>query len=71
MLKGNKGEWSEIYTLLKLLSEGLLFTGDADLNKIKNLVYPIIKISEPRAQEIMNIRILIIYWKKKIQLNMI
>ncbi len=44
MLKGNKGEWSEIYTLLKLLSEGQLFTGDAELNKIKNLVYPIIKI---------------------------
>jgi len=44
MLKGNKGEWSEIYTLLKLLSEGKLFTGDAELNKIQNLVYPIIKI---------------------------
>jgi len=44
MLKGNKGEWSEIYTLLKLLSEGQLFSGDAELNKIQNLVYPIIKI---------------------------
>jgi len=44
MLKGNKGEWSEIYTLLKLLSEGKLFTGDAELNKIQDLVYPIIKI---------------------------
>lgn len=40
----NKGEWSEIYTLLKLLSEGQLFSGDAELNKIKDLVYPIIKI---------------------------
>ena len=44
MLKGNKGEWSEIYTLLKLLSEGDLNTGDANLNKIQDLVYPIIKI---------------------------
>lgn len=44
MLKGNKGEWSEIYTLLKLLSEGKLFTGDEELKKINDLVYPIIKI---------------------------
>lgn len=44
MLTGNKGEWSEIYTLLKLLSEGNLYSGDADFNRIQNLFYPIIKI---------------------------
>ncbi len=44
MLKGNKGEWSEVYALLKLLSDGNLFSGDIELNKIQNLVYPIIKI---------------------------
>ncbi|RLD51349.1 MAG: HpaII family restriction endonuclease [Bacteroidetes bacterium] len=44
MLKGNKGEWSEIYTLLKLLGDGNLHSGNADLKKIKTLVYPIIKI---------------------------
>ena len=44
MLKGNKGEWSEVYTLLKLLSEGNLHSGDANLNKIQDLIYPIIKI---------------------------
>lgn len=44
MLKGNKGEWSEIYTLLKLLSEGNLYSGDANLYKIQDLIYPIIKI---------------------------
>lgn len=44
MLQGNKGEWSEVYVLLKLLSEGRLYVGDADLNKIEDLFYPIIKI---------------------------
>ncbi len=44
MITGNKGDWSEIYTLFKLLSDGNLFAGDENLNKIKNLFYPIVKI---------------------------
>ena len=44
MITGNKGEWSEIYTLLKLLGDKKLFSGDKDLNKIESLFYPIIKI---------------------------
>lgn len=44
MLQGNKGEWSEIYTLLKLLGDQKLFSGDKDLNKIEDLFYPIVKI---------------------------
>ncbi len=44
MLTGNKGEWSEIYTLFKLLGDKNLLAGDADLNKVENLLYPIIKI---------------------------
>lgn len=44
MLKGNKGEWSEIYALFKLLGDKQLFAGDTDLNKIEELFYPIIKI---------------------------
>lgn len=44
MITGNKGEWSEIYALLKLLGDKNLFAGDADLNKVENLFYPIIKI---------------------------
>ena len=43
-LTGNKGEWSEIYTLLKLLGEGKVFAGDQNLNKIQDLFYPIIMI---------------------------
>lgn len=41
---GNKGEWSEIYALFKLLGDKYLFAGDADLNKIESLFYPILKI---------------------------
>jgi len=44
MLTGNKGEWSEIYTLFKMLGDKQLFAGDADLNKVEELFYPIIKI---------------------------
>lgn len=43
-LTGNKGEWSEIYTLFKLLGEGKVYAGDQDLNKIQDLFYPIIMI---------------------------
>lgn len=44
MLKGNKGEWSEIYTLLKIISDKNLFAGDSDLKKVESLIFPIIKI---------------------------
>ena len=44
MLSGNKGEWSEIYALFKLLGDKQLFAGNADLNKVEELFYPIIKI---------------------------
>lgn len=43
MLKGNKGEWSEPYTLLKLLADGKLHAADSDLNKL-SLYYPLIKV---------------------------
>ena len=42
-ITGNKGEWSEIYTLFRLLGEGRVYAGDANLNKL-NLYYPIINI---------------------------
>jgi type II restriction enzyme len=44
MITGNKGEWSEIYALFKLLGDKNLIAGDADLKKVENLFYPIIKI---------------------------
>ena len=44
MLTGNKGEWSEIYVLLKLLADGKIYAADSELNKLKNVYFPIIKI---------------------------
>ena len=44
MITGNKGEWSEIYALFKLIGDKKLIAGDADLNMVENLFYPIIKI---------------------------
>jgi hypothetical protein len=44
MITGNKGEWSEIYTFLKLLAEGKLYAADKNLKKIRNIYYPILKI---------------------------
>ena len=44
MLTGNKGEWSEIYTLLKIIADRNLFAGDSDLKKIENLIFPILKV---------------------------
>jgi len=44
MITGNKGEWSEIYTLLKVIADKQLFAGDANLNKIESLIFPIIKV---------------------------
>ncbi len=43
-LSGNKGEWSEIYTLLKVIGDKQLYAGDSRLNKIAHLVFPIIKV---------------------------
>ena len=43
-LSGNKGEWSELYVLLKLLSTGELYAADEKLKKLKDVYYPILKI---------------------------
>lgn len=42
-ISGNKGEWSEIYTLFKLLGDGKVHAGDADMNKL-DLYYPILNV---------------------------
>lgn len=44
MITGNKGEWSEIYTLLKVIADKKLFAGDSDLKKIETLIFPIVKV---------------------------
>lgn len=44
MITGNKGEWSEAYTFLKLLAEGRLYAADSKLQRIPGIYYPLIKI---------------------------
>lgn len=44
MLKGNKGEWSEVYTFFKLLADGKLYGADGELNKKDDIFYNILKI---------------------------
>ncbi len=43
-MTGNKGEWSEVYALLKIISDKHLFAGDSDLKRLEVLVFPIIKV---------------------------
>lgn len=43
-MTGNKGEWSEIYTLFKLLGDKVLASGNEKIEKIPSILYPIIKI---------------------------
>ncbi len=42
-ITGNKGEWSEIYALFKLLGEGRVYAGDAFMHRT-NVFYPILDI---------------------------
>jgi hypothetical protein len=44
MITGNKGEWSEIYALFKLLGDKQLFLGDKDIEQLEGLVYPILRV---------------------------
>jgi hypothetical protein len=44
MLTGNKGEWSEVYTLFKILSDKNLFAGNSNLQQLANVIYPVIQI---------------------------
>lgn len=50
MITGNKGEWSEFYTFLKILDERKLFFADADLNKLEEYYTVVGILREERAQ---------------------
>lgn len=43
-ITGNKGEWSELYALVKLLSAGKLYAADENTNRLDDIYFPIIKI---------------------------
>jgi len=55
-LSGNKGEWSEVYTLLKLLADGTMYAGDENSNAIAELFYPIVLILRKEIAENLNYR---------------
>ena len=42
-LTANKGEWSELYVLFKLLGEKKIHAGDGKLNKLR-VFYPVLSI---------------------------
>ncbi|PKH50221.1 HpaII family restriction endonuclease [Tenacibaculum sp. Bg11-29] len=44
MITGNKGEWSEVYTLFKLLGDKQLFLGNKEIEKLEGIVYPILRV---------------------------
>lgn len=50
-ITGNRGEWSEIYTLLKVLGDKALFAGNDAFERVDNLLYPIVRVlrSEPEG----------------------
>ncbi|MDR2831170.1 MAG: HpaII family restriction endonuclease [Methanobrevibacter sp.] len=50
--KYNKGEWSEAYTLIKLLGDGKVYASDENLNKIEDEFYPILKILKIEHEKI-------------------
>ena len=47
----NKGEWSEAYTLTKLLGDGKVHAADENLNKIEEEFYPILKILKEEIEK--------------------
>lgn len=51
-LSGNKGEWSEVYVLLKLVAEKKLYLGDENLNKIEDAFYEILEILRGQNDEV-------------------
>ncbi|NUN66164.1 HpaII family restriction endonuclease [Pseudanabaena biceps] len=43
-MKANKGEWSEVYVLFRLLAEQKLYAGDQNFQRIDREFYPILEI---------------------------
>jgi len=51
-LTGNKGEWSELYAFVKLLSTGKLYAADENLNRIDDTYFPILRILRSEASNL-------------------
>lgn len=48
-IRGNVGEWSELYVLIKLLSDGILYQSDINLCRDSNNAYKVIKAFKEEA----------------------
>lgn len=53
MLKGNKGDWSELYVFTKLLAEGKLYQSDINLNRDEDNYYEITKAYREESNSIL------------------
>jgi len=51
-LSGNRGEWSEVYTFLRLLDVGKLYAADENLNRIPDVFYDVLKILRTEAHNL-------------------
>lgn len=51
MITGNKGDWSEIYTLFKILGDGVVYAGNGKMERIDNLFYPIMRVIRAEKEQ--------------------
>ena len=49
-IKGNKGEWSEFYAFIKILTDGKMFAADKDLNILKDKFFTVLQIIRNEKQ---------------------
>lgn len=49
-MTGNKGEWSELYTFLRLLSQGRVHAANDKVEKIEEIYYPIVSINREESK---------------------
>lgn len=50
-MSGNKGEWSELYAFMKLLSQGRVYAANEKVEKIEEVYYPILKIMREEVKD--------------------
>lgn len=48
-ITGNRGEWSELYALIKLMYTGKLYAADENVNRIDDVYFPILRILRNQA----------------------
>ena len=50
-ISANKGDWSELYAHIRLLADGVVYSGDENYRKIENEFFPIIQILRHEHRE--------------------